>query len=385
MRIAFITGNYPSQARPFEGTFVQQFVWAMARQGNNCSVIRPCSVFDGRYGPYPPVSSVEDAGVGHPVRVLRPRYISFSSRDLGFTHTGRWTQRTFNVAAASGVRRLPQEPELLYGHFLYQAGYAALTVGRVLSRPSVIGVGEDHFWTLTAHGEAHAREHFANQGFFLANSTPNGEGLVRVLGISPERVRVELNGVDLRLMYARDAEAMRRQHGIDESKFTIAFVGANEERKGPMRMVAAAQQIQGVQCILAGAGTQKIDHACVVRKGPCAHREVPELLACADVFVLPTLSEGSCNAVIEAIACGLPIVTSKGCHMDDIVDDQVAIRVDPSNVGEIRAAIEALKDDPERRRRMSEACLKKARRFDINERARRVTAWMEELVRAYQA
>jgi glycosyltransferase involved in cell wall biosynthesis len=100
---------------------------------------------------------------------------------------------------------------------------------------------------------------------------------------------------------------------------------------------------------------------------------------------MPSLAEGSCNAVIEAMACGLPIVTSNGRYMDDIVDDEVAIRVDPTDVRAIREAILLLKNDPERRTRMSKACLKKARHFDINDRARRVTTWMEELVRRHRS
>ena len=79
------------------------------------------------------------------------------------------------------------------------------------------------------------------------------------------------------------------------------------------------------------------------------------------------------------MACGLPVVTSSGRHMDDIVDGDVAIRVDPGDVAALRDAILALQRDPERRARMAAACLRKARDFDIDERARRITAWLESL------
>jgi glycosyltransferase involved in cell wall biosynthesis len=85
--------------------------------------------------------------------------------------------------------------------------------------------------------------------------------------------------------------------------------------------------------------------------------------------------------VIEAMACGIPVVTSCGRYMDDLVDDEVAIRVDPTDVGAIRRAIDALRNDPARRDAMSQACLRRAKEFDINERARRVSDWMAELVR----
>jgi len=66
------------------------------------------------------------------------------------------------------------------------------------------------------------------------------------------------------------------------------------------------------------------------------------------------------------MATGLPIVTSLGRFNDDIIDDDVAVRIDPSNVRAIREAIVALMKDPARRKSMSQACLQKSKQFDIN-------------------
>jgi glycosyltransferase involved in cell wall biosynthesis len=107
-----------------------------------------------------------------------------------------------------------------------------------------------------------------------------------------------------------------------------------------------------------------------------------DYLGACDVFVLPTRIEGSCNSVIEAMACGLPVITASGRHMDDIVDDDTALRVDPADAGAIRAAILALRDDPDRRRRMAAADVAKAKTLELNKRARRVTAWLESVATA---
>lgn len=79
------------------------------------------------------------------------------------------------------------------------------------------------------------------------------------------------------------------------------------------------------------------------------------------------------------MACGLPIVTSDGEYTSDLVDDDVAIRVDPRDVGAIRRAVKELMADPGRRRAMSEAGRARAKTFDIRLRARAVAAWMERL------
>lgn len=376
LSICFVTGNYPSAARPFEGTFVQQFVWAMARQGNRCTVIKPTSVFDRRYGPYPPRRATEDAGDNNTVEVLRPRYVSFSCRDIGISHTGRWTQASFSAAVVRTARRFKLAPDVVYGHFLYQAGAAAAHAAAVRDRPNVVGVGEGTFWTVTPFGWERAKIDFAHTAGFLAVASHIRDGLVRQLGVAREKILVLPNGVDFASFARLPREQARRNLGLDQSGCVAAFVGAFDDLKGGAELVEATKGLEGVRLVMLGQGPVQLSSDRIAFIGHVPHREVPVWLSAADFFVLPTKEEGSCNAVLEAMACGLPIITSNGAYMDDIVDDEVAIRVDPMDVNAIREAIVLLKNDPDRRKRMSEACLRKAKQFDINERARRVTKWM---------
>ncbi len=385
LRILFVTGNYPSASRPAEGTFVQQCVWAMARQGNECTVIKPTSVFDRRYGPYPPERTREAAGGGAAVDVIRPRYLSFSCRNLGVTHTGRWTQASFTRTVVRTARRFQLAPDVVYGHFLYQAGAAAACLARRLGAASVLGVGEGTFWTVDPFGWQRARRDLGAVSGFLAVASHLKNGLMNHLGVADGRVRLEPNGVDLGRFAPTDQAMARQAVALSPHAFVIGFVGAFDDLKGGEELIAATRDLDGVELFMLGHGPRVFDSPRLRFQGRVPHEQIPKWLCAADVFALPTREEGSCNAVLEAMACGLPIVTSNGSYMDDIVDDEVAIRVDPTDVAAIRAAILALKDDPERRKRMSEACLRKAKQFDINERAKRVTAWMRELVRDHKA
>jgi teichuronic acid biosynthesis glycosyltransferase TuaC len=384
MHIAFITGNYPTTSRPETGAFVQQFVWAMARQGNECSVINPASVFDRRYGPYPPRRSTEDAGGGSSVSVYRPLYISFSSLDLGWTHTGRWTQSSLNLVARRAASALPSCPDLVYGHFLYNAGRAAVVVGGRLGVSSVIGVGEGTFWTVAPFGFDQARLDFDSTAGFLAVGSHIRDGLIKEISVNPEKIVVEPNGVDRTRFFQSNQRQARAQLGLAPDVFMVAFIGTFDTLKGGAELVAAVDGLDGVGLAMIGQGEKTFESKSIIYTGWVRHDQVAVWLNAADIFVLPTREEGSCNAVIEAMACGLPIVTARGRYMDDIVDDEVAIRVDPTDVRAIRDAILDLKNDAVRRKKMSEACLRKAGRFDINQRARRVTAWMEELVRNHR-
>lgn len=203
------------------------------------------------------------------------------------------------------------------------------------------------------------------------------------LRIYPEKIAVFPNGVALDRFRPSDREAQCRLLNIQAESFNISFIGPPVTQKGYPQLREAVSGISDVRLIMMGRGmsTDMIDSQ-VSFAGTVSHANVPNYLGCCDIFVLPTAIEGSCNAVIEAMACGLPIVTSNGRHMDDIVDDDVAIRVDPSDVSAIRAAIMTLKNDPERRRSMSEACLRKAKMLDIRKRARRVGEWMGAIIQS---
>lgn len=380
MRIAFIAGNYPSASRPGPGTFVQQFVRAMARQGHACEVVAPVSLFDLRYGPLPPRIAAEAGAGGAEIRVHRPRYVSFSARDLGWTHTGRWTNACFARTALAAMDRLSPRPDLVYGHFMYPAGQTAIQAARRFGAPSVVGVGEGEFWTIAAPGFPRATRELAAADAFLAVSTCIREDLEAKLAMPARKIAVFPNGVDTALFRPRDRMEMRRKLNLPADAFLVGFSGPLIAQKGYPELVAAVAGLPEVQLVLLGRGAHPAHDPRTAFCGVVAHADMADYLGACDVFALPTRIEGSCNSVIEAMACGLPVITASGRYMDDIVDDQTAIRVDPADAGVIRAAIQALQADPDRRQRMAAACLAKAKMLDIHERARRVSAWFETLI-----
>ena len=108
------------------------------------------------------------------------------------------------------------------------------------------------------------------------------------------------------------------------------------------------------------------------------HEIVSDFLNAIDVFCLPTLSEGSCNAIVEAMACGCPIISSNLPFNDDALDETNSIRVDPSSVGDIKRAIETLKEHPEKREVLSQRSLEKAKEFEIGQRANRILTFIKD-------
>src|SRR5690625_2146467 len=80
--ILFIASNYPSIARPYSGVFIQQVVHEIASLGVTCSVISPTSYSESRWGELDPVFYLDKAVENNPIKVYKPRYLSFSNKKV---------------------------------------------------------------------------------------------------------------------------------------------------------------------------------------------------------------------------------------------------------------------------------------------------------------
>ena len=88
--------------------------------------------------------------------------------------------------------------------------------------------------------------------------------------------------------------------------------------------------------------------------------------------MLPTLNEGCSNAIVEAIACGLPIISSNLPFNDDILDSSNALLVNPESVDDIASAIKQLMDNSDLRQKLAEGSKEKAKSLRIEFRAKKI-------------
>lgn len=112
--------------------------------------------------------------------------------------------------------------------------------------------------------------------------------------------------------------------------------------------------------------------------------DVPQLLAAADVFVLPSASEGLPVSVLEAMAAGLPVVASRvGGVPEQVSDGETGLLVEPGNPKELAAALHRLTADPSLRRRLGAAGHARAEQaFDLDPfRRAHVALYSRELAR----
>ena len=195
-------------------------------------------------------------------------------------------------------------------------------------------------------------------------------------GAPPGRIALLPGGVDTERFHPVDAERKRRlreQLGLPATGFLIGYAGKLNRGKGLEHLVAALPSLRAghadLHLVLIGAGANQSlsqEEALRARVRELGLEErvtfsgyvdnVPEYLQSLDVFVLPTEYEALPNALMEAMACGLPCVASRVGGIPDILEDGVSGRlIAPGDPEAIVRAVSELRDDPERASRYAAA------------------------------
>ena len=361
---------YPGKHNTSDFAFVKQLVDTIAKQGHHCYVLAPFNIT--HYRRLSVAKEEYSTGIGS-VTVYRPGYLSFSNFHIGSFCPSSWFHKR---AMKRAFRMLSLKPDVIYGHF-WSAGYDGFDYAKTNGIPLFVASGESEVGKMFSP-KPNIKEFCNYVSGVICVSGKNRDESIQLGLTTADKCGVFPNAVNAELFYKRDKNECRKQIGMSEDEFIVAFVGWFNERKGPQRVAKAIGQIGGVKSIFIGKGEQEPKCEGILFKGALPHEQVPIYLGAADCFVLPTLHEGCCNAVVEAMACGLPVVSSNLPFNWDVLDETNSIMVDPNNVGEIAEAICIMRDDVDRRMSLAKGALKKAGSLTIDQRAERVLQFIEK-------
>ena len=378
MRICIITTGFPTPYNPGKYAFVDQLACAWADMGNEVTVIYPIPAFAELLDKKRFYKSkwTRETASGNRINVECPRFFSASDKTVLGIDTRTLAYRSFQKALCTVITRMKEEPDVLYGHFL-PSGCQAGDVGSKMSIPSYCAFGESTLWSIEGWDKNRVRNSLAKLCGIISVSTENKRVLTAHHLYRESDIEVFPNGVDHKVFCPGDKVGIRKKLGLPEHAYIGAFTGAFSDGKGVLRAQEAAVRASNVKMIYVGGGAQKPEGTNILFSGRLPHEDLPDYLRAADFFILPTKAEGCCNAIIEAMACGLPIISSKGAYNDDILNEDYAIRTDPLDIEAMANAIRVLGDDPARRQRMSQAALNASLKFDITERAAGILAFMQ--------
>lgn len=170
----------------------------------------------------------------------------------------------------------------------------------------------------------------------VANSRRGKREIMRHYGVRPEKIEVLYNGVDLEHFHPRNAalfrEGLRRELKIHPAAPVLLFLGSGFRRKGLASLIAAWPEVRREfpEAMLLVAGRDPV-HAYgrkarqlgveekILFLGPTGRAR--QLMAASDLFVLPTLYDPFSNACLEAMASGIPVLTSLQNGVAELIRD----------------------------------------------------------------
>ncbi len=380
--ICLVTEGYPAKGDPFF-PFVELLCQEFSRNGISVTVICPQSItycLKYRIKPHP-WKRVDQVEGGIPIKVYQPYCLSFGYKYRHFNY------KLFKLTTEWTFGLLKLKPDVCYAHFWYP-GYSVHKCAKKSCTPLFVATGEANLkqFEKEFQGDKDFMNYTKGINGLICVSSENKRESVRMGLITPEKCIVVPNAVDEKLFYARNRNELRKKFGYDENDFIVCFVGAFINRKGSNRVSEAISKLHdsSIKSFFIGSaqGDNNLVPSCdgILKMGKVQHDDLPEYLSMADVFVLPTLYEGCCNAIVEALACGLPVVSSDLSFNHDILDKTNSILINPEDVDAIANAIKELKDNPTKRKQLAEGALAKGEELTIRRRAQRILTFIEERI-----
>jgi glycosyltransferase involved in cell wall biosynthesis len=315
VRLLTLSTLFPNARRPRHGIFIANRLRRLCDTGRvDATVIAALPRFPGVYGEHTEVPREEEvAGF----RVRHPRY--FHVPMLGM----RLQPRALARALLAEVERCGLSHEsfdVVDAHYLYPDGVAGAAVAEALRLPLVLSARGSDVNLIAGIPFARRR---------IVAAARRAEAVIAVsaalaarmaeLGIDERRIHVLRNGVDTAVFALFPRADARRRLGFDERAPLVLAVGNLVPEKGFDLLLRTIARMPDVRLVIVGEGPLRASlQALAERMAPGrvtfrADVTQPELrfhYAAADVLALPSLREGWPNVVLEAIACGTPVVAS---------------------------------------------------------------------------
>lgn len=385
MKILLASNSYPTPDNPLQA-FIGVLARELVRQGHEITVIAPVMVLSClRHGikidkkHY--FDEFEYKGKKLKVEVYRPRvYAPGEGRFLKMS--SKICQKKISAAAL----RIGKRFDVAYGHFWSSAIHLKDYVEKT-GIPLIVACGEDKINIPYLRSEENIRAlNLLTRGVICVSTKNKEESIIAGL-TSAEKCIVLPNAVEAGEFKQLDRKSVREELGFSQDAFIVAFLGRFYERKGPGRVSEAIQRCNdsNIKAVYIGKKApgdtfQPLGNEALFF-GALSHSDIVKYLNAADVFVLPSLAEGCSNAIVEAMACGLPIISSDLPFNYDILNSDNSIMVDPMDVDAISNAIKQLKHDKYLHGKLSEGALLMAKELTIEKRAAKIVSFIENKIR----
>ncbi len=357
LRLLTFTTLYPNSVNPRHGIFVETRLRQLLESGGvQARVVAPVPWFPfphsrfggwGRHARVPPHETRNGIHVDHPRYPLLPK-VGMNLAPLAIA-----------LRSLPLLRRQIREGrdfDLIDAHYFYPDGVAATLLGRWLKKPVVITARGSDIHVLSRH--ALPRKMILWAARQAAASITVSHALkeqMTHLGANPDKITPLRNGVNLDLFHPGNRDFLRNLLGLQGR--ILLSVGNLVPLKGNHLTIEALGQLPDTQLVIIGEGPEKPRLHTLARTfgvtdrvhflGNIPQNELPRYYSGADALVLASSREGWANVLLEAMACGTPVVaTHVGGNSEVVAHRSAGVLVQERNPGALRDAVLALLDAP---------------------------------------
>src|SRR5271165_1268029 len=334
IRLLTFSTLYPNNMRPNHGIFVENRLrHLIASEHAESTVVAHVPWFPSRsprFGEWARNTRVAPIELRHGITVHHPRYPVIPGVGMSVAPylLYRATLPMLRHLLAAGLRI-----DAIDAHYLYPDGVAAVWLGRALGLPTVVTARGTDVNLIPQYSVPRAliRRAISGAAALIAVSAALKRELV-ALGAPDEKVTVLRNGVDITLFRPVDRASARAALAL--TRPTLLSVGHLIERKGNHRIIEAMTRLPEFDLLIVGEGPQRDSLAALINRlgltdrvrllGARPHAELPSLYSAADSLVLASCREGWANVLLEAMACGTPVVASNIWGNPEVVRDAAA-------------------------------------------------------------
>jgi teichuronic acid biosynthesis glycosyltransferase TuaC len=340
--IALLTDLWPSRSTPMTGSFVYAETEALGARFRHV-VLTPRLLAPQLHRR---IWSSGVQGWPHGWTPPRPPARLIRYPMVRIPKAGEVRARVLGARAALGLAR--ERPQLVHAHFLLNTAAAGVRLARAFEVPCV----------LRAHGTdvrflVEGRVQERHRGAVL-HACSDADRVVVVaafmreqlvaLGVPRERVVVIPMGADFATFAPRNRDEARAALGLPDDARIVLFVGHAQVEKGVAVLDAAVRSLQselrGLQAYAAGQPGLEVPGLTAL--GVLPAEGLALWLNAADVMCLPSFAEGSPVSVVEALACGTPVVATRVGGIPELIEDAAnGFLVEPGDLPALRDALRA--------------------------------------------
>lgn len=395
MRILAISHLFPNEVERRYGIFVSRQLSAMAAEGADITVLVPrlfCAGWARRILKKPAHYNHKLALLDVPgLRAIRIPYIGLPGQWFN-----RWSGLVVYMALRKTAWRLHRQHnfDVIYASELFLNGDAGRRLSKAIDVPvACLAIGSDI--NVTAKATPSLGRHFQRIVTEMDGTLACGKSAAdEMQRLGPKRDTLCVYGVVDLKKFAPVAEVaqIRRDLHLPIDGILVLYVGYLWNRKGLRELIEAFAKVH-TQCpsttlIICGAGNDEKSiisaadrsaaRAAIRFVGGVDPCNVHRYLQASDVFVLPSYAEGMPNAVMEAMACGLPVVTTTvGGLPAALGGSEGAILVPPKDVNSLKDALMDVINNKQKRERMGRASRQLAEEdFGVQRNARKILDYL---------